>query len=191
MGWQAEPSRSAPAWPGRPPGGNPATHWPIRPWGGKQGSVLSHHTWSRSASGSGCASSNASSDRTSRPMARRDRGNFFGEVKTRPAWCSTRAMACRWSSTKSTTFGDHGSPFAGRLRQEVAVGQSMQLGPFSRRDDVVPAMAKLSSDLRREVLVQQQLHRKIARSRSAAERSRSAIVACRSKMSSISAGNAA
>lgn len=88
-------------------------------------------------------------------------------------------------------LGDLGFPMGHRHRQEVAVGEPMQLGPFSRRDDVVTAIPKLSSDLRREVLVQQQLHRKIVRSRSAAERSRSAIVACRSRMSSISAGSAA
>ena len=58
-------------------------------------------------------------------------------------------------------------------------------------DDITPAVPKLASDLRGEVLVQHQPHRRMARSACAADRSRSAMAARRASRSSISAVKAA
>lgn len=89
-------------------------------------------------------------------------------------------------------LGDDGSSLGRGHRQQVAVREAVQLGPLSRCDHVVAPLPELASDLRREVLVQQQLHRpKSVRSRSAAERSRSAAAAWRSRMPSISSAKAA
>lgn len=62
---------------------------------------------------------------------------------------------------------------------------------FARSDRIVAAIPQLASDLRGEMLVQQESHRKMARSRFAAACSRSAMAAWRSSRSSISRGNAA
>jgi len=61
----------------------------------------------------------------------------------------------------------------------------------ARSDHIVAAIPQLASDLRGEVLVQQESQRRMARSRFAAACSRSAMAAWRSSRSSISAGNAA
>ncbi len=88
-------------------------------------------------------------------------------------------------------LGDDGPFFGCGHAHQLAIRKAMQLDSFSRRHHIVAPVAELACDLRREVLVQQKPHRKIACSRSAADRSRSAALACRSRMPSISAANAA
>jgi len=62
---------------------------------------------------------------------------------------------------------------------------------FAHSDRIVATIPQLASDLRGEVLVQQESQVRMARSRFAAACSRSAMAAWRSSRSSISAGNAA
>lgn len=60
-----------------------------------------------------------------------------------------------------------------------------------RRYHVVTALPQLASNLRREMLIQDEPHRRIARSRRAAASSRSATAACVANHWSISSGNEA
>jgi hypothetical protein len=76
-------------------------------------------------------------------------------------------------------------------KEKVPIGATVQLRALAGGPDIMTTTAELASDLRREVLVQHQPHPRMARSRSAADCSRSAMAACRDSTSSISSGKEA
>ena len=83
------------------------------------------------------------------------------------------------------------SPLGRRQGQEVGIGKAVHFGAFASGHGVMTAIPQLASDLRREVLVQHEPHRRIARSRFVAACSLSATAVCRAMSSSISPGKAA
>lgn len=91
----------------------------------------------------------------------------------------------------SDVLRDDRASLIGREGQELPVREAVELGPFAGSVYGVAAGAELASDLGREMLVQQEPQFRMARSRSAAANSRSAIVAWRSSRSSISVVKAA
>lgn len=88
-------------------------------------------------------------------------------------------------------LGHDGAALLSGKCQEIAIGDAVEVDARSRSDHVMTAGPKLASDFRGEVLVQQELHRKIVRSSSAAARSRSATASRRARTSSTSSGKAA
>ena len=72
---------------------------------------------------------------------------------------------------------DDRTSLPGREGEHVPVREPTHTRMFANRQRIVAAVAELASDLRGEMLVQQELHRSMARSRLEAACSRSAMTA--------------
>ena len=115
---------------------------------------------------------NQAADRAARPRKLARRGEDQAEM--RRVRDGRRPMQL---DEVGNVLRDDRASLRGREGEHVAVREPTHTRTLANRQRIVAAIAKLASDLRGEVLVQQDLHRRMARSRLEAACSRSAMTA--------------